>query len=102
MEFEIVRQKVAAQSRKLRAGWVIEDMDTTIPRVSRAYKGETLITVPWKILAGVQQWMETSFGPGGRNRKYSWRQSQTQRDHFFVRDQQIVTLFMLKWVGNNA
>jgi hypothetical protein len=65
-------------------------------------KGETAIRVSSTAnVDDIYDWCEEMFGPPGTNKIYRWRRSYTFPYRVFLKHEEDVTLFMLKWGVQN-
>jgi hypothetical protein len=52
-----------------------------------------------KTLADITAWCESTFGPGGRNARYTWRKNWIvkQPNRFYFKQEKHAMLFALRW-----
>ena len=78
----------------------------------KGYKAEWVIDIPWNKTKEVIAWCKEHLGEPGNDRKYHWRATWAvmsdlhrytdEKPRIFLRREADVTMFMLKWSGNNG
>ena len=65
--------------------------------ITKAYKGEWKVEVPYPIYKEVEQWLHDTLGTPGNNRIYAWRKSYSLRLTYFLRKESDLLMFRLRW-----
>ena len=73
--------------------------------VTKAYKGEWKVEVPWQLQSNCmlirefEAWCHEIMGSPGRHGRYRWRKAQLKYGTYFVRNEQDVLMLTLRWAG---
>lgn len=65
--------------------------------VQPGYKHEWVVTIPPRDCIEIIQWCADTLGDAGHNRKYRWRHNQLNWTRLYLRHEEDVTLFILRW-----
>lgn len=97
----IVKTQIVAQPRKLKDNWTIANWDDAPFHITETKHREWKVELSgfWYPRNEVINWCKENFGPHGNNRRYKWRINYSSKypDTVFFRDEQFVTLFVLRW-----
>jgi len=66
--------------------------------VRDGYRGETAIDIPSNKADEIISWCKATFGEDGSHHRYHWRVNNITRTRIFVRREDFVMMFKLKWL----
>lgn len=69
-----------------------------LPFIKEGYRGEWVIDVPLQNGNEIIKWCKEILGEPGRNRKYRWRMNYAARNRIYLRNQNDVLMFRLRWL----
>ncbi|HET8688389.1 MAG TPA: hypothetical protein VFM18_17400 [Methanosarcina sp.] len=64
----------------------------------KGYRGETVITLPGHNAKEIIKWCKNTFGEPGRDRRYAWRYEFATNRRIFLRTEEQVLAFRLRWL----
>lgn len=67
--------------------------------ISKGYKGEWVVRLSegFSPVSDIVQWCHDTMGEPGHDRRYRWRMNYAARNRIFLRNEQDVLMFRLRW-----